>query len=161
MNVHDKSIIIKDSPNKTRKLCKTCLSNPRFGGSCYCSTCKIVECQRQMLENPYKYKWNECNPLGMTYFVNNLKRLYLFCVNKPHVLKNLFGEQVVSDYYKHFNQLMRFADQEYKYYGFSPICFSHVRLEKDIDTITLDFWLTLCCCYDISNYITDISYIHQ
>lgn len=148
----------------TSKTCKGCQQEPPFGGFGYCLPCKIALCEEEMLTKPWEYKWEECNPLGWSHFIHSLGLLLLHC-NKQDKdyrvgLTKLFGQKVTEHFQPQFTILMEFAAEEYKAYGFSPIDFAQARLEQKVrktNPQVLDFWLTLCCCFDLSNYLHYLS----
>ncbi len=129
-----------------------------------CQACKVECNSKEFLKSPRKNKWDNCNPMGKPYFVNQLSRWFLWCDRRsPDSIERdwtlLFGQAIVTKYKKYFAHLWEWTRQELRDYNFGPILdFPLIRLEKHFDAkdYILDFWLTLCIAFDFANYLSDM-----
>lgn len=129
-----------------------------FNNGIVCLNCKIKLNEQQFLKNPYQHIWKECNPQGKTYFVERLGQLHIYCCKKKCSFSNVFGEKLLEIHNQIFAKLYSFSAKEYNSYRFFPIDFSLLRFEREFakEPLILDFWLTICCTYDLGNYLTDL-----
>jgi len=153
--------------NKNKELCNDCHLVIKFGGGYYCLDCRIKNNQMEFMKDPYSYKWEEANTQFITHFIINLARLYHYCRAFENIcniitIKKILGLEIYENHYKIINELLRFAKEEEDKFGFAcsgiKVEVSLCRFEKRFknNKSIMDFWLTLCCCYDLGNYLTDL-----
>lgn len=150
--------------------CDECKIHAKWMGTAYCHQCKVDRSASTVLENPSLDKWDECASRGKPHFVSRLAAFF-HCADKirhQNALKfdtlssiccstcPIVGLAIARKHAKELQHLLTFAQDEWNNYRFSPIDFSLVRFERECDQKTRDFWLTLCCAFDMGNYLTDL-----
>lgn len=171
-----KKLVDKNALFKMEKKCKKCKQNSQFGGSSFCLKCKINSCQKEFLEDPFKNKWSKLSVEGQEHFTRTLKLFYLYLTEYAKYWGSVYGMYIavidgfgdaIEDRHMmlhigrktglELRQLLSFAEEENRCYGFTPL-FSTMRLEECFKKTPeiLDFWTTFCFCYDMTNYLADL-----
>ena len=147
----------KGKPKRKCQYCKLILEYTFCNDGWSCFTCKVTLCQQKMLATTNMDSWLDCNNLGKYHFVKNLQTILHVChLNKSiKICGELFGSTLYETEKLKFIRLFEFAQKEEDEYRFSPIEFVCCRMERELDTQCLDFWLTLCCIFDVGNYADD------
>jgi hypothetical protein len=143
--------------------CATCPSPSRrtgvfcsFGaGGLVCLSCKVARDGAAFIKTPVgKYSWEKCNQTNLPLLVADLAHFYQFSRRNP--LPRLVGADVATTHAAPLEKLLAFAEKEASDYGFTPLEFSLVRLERAVDLDTRNVWLTLCIAYDMGNFLQDL-----
>lgn len=145
------------------KICSKKITRGKFciPGGLACRECKISENGKQFLQDVFAEKWSQCNALGKLYFIGSLQKLYRITIQNQISLIDLLGSDIVKAHTEtHLCKLLDFAKSEFENStGDSMMDFVLVRFERHFrkDPKVLDFWLTLCIIFDMTNYLEDVS----
>jgi hypothetical protein len=146
---------MKKKRGRNTKVCGCCrdpdLEAPFCSGAFHhvCLPCKVAQGASNLAAEDKQRQWSECNPQGQPYFVTMLGLLLPY----EGQITTLFGEDIVQNNRTRFDALFAFAHKE----SFSDEDFALVRFERALKAApeAMDFWLSLCCAFDLGNYLED------